>query len=197
MKNFTLGLNVVLAIAVAVLFYLHFSGKKKVIEASVDKTASANNFKVAYFDLDSLEANYEYMKDFIKETKKEEDDVRRQLQPYQDAYTKAIKEFREKSRSFTEEQLNQKQQEIMQLEKQLQAEQQEKSDIFKSKSSQKLLEIKKVVTDYIADFNKDKRFAYVFSVSADNSIFYYKDSAYNITKEIVNGLNDQYKKKKP
>lgn len=200
MKNFTLGLNIVLALAVAVLFYLHFSSKKPVPGAnpSANKGLPAentNSFKIAYFDLDTLESNYEGMKEFIKQTKEEEDRLRKELVPYQDDYARAVKEYKEKLKTYTEEQMYQKQQEIAGLEKRLQAEQQTRSDALRLSSNQKLVELKKKVTDFIAEYNADKRFAFVFSISPDNNIFYYKDSVYNITHDVVKGLNEQHKKK--
>jgi outer membrane protein len=200
MKNFTLGLNIVLALAVAVLFYLHFSSKQVVAVAnpSTDKTgtpAASNSFKIAYFDLDTLENNYEGMKEFIKQTKEEEDRLRKELVPYQDDYAKAVKEYREKLKTYTEEQVYQKREEIAGLEKRLQAEQQTRSDALRLSSNQKLVELKKKVTDFVAEYNADKKYAFVFSVSPDNNIFYYKDSVYNITKDVVKGLNEQHKKK--
>jgi outer membrane protein len=200
MKNFTLGLNIVLAFAVAVLFYLHFSSKKSV--AATNPTSNngvpagaSSSFKIAYFDLDTLEHNYEGMKEFIKQTKQENEKLQKDLMPFQEEYTKALKEYREKLKTYTDEQRYQKEQEILGLEKRFQAEQQSRSDELRLNNNQKLIELKKKVTDFIADYNADKKYAFVFSVSPDNNIFYYKDSVYNITNDVVKGLNEQHKKK--
>ena len=61
MKNATLGFNIVLALAVSVLFYLHFSSKKSATAVANINTAVADGkFKIAYFEMDSLENHYEY-----------------------------------------------------------------------------------------------------------------------------------------
>jgi outer membrane protein len=58
----------------------------------------------------------------------------------------------------------------------------------------KNLEIKKMIGNFIKDFNKTRNFSFI--VTDDTGLFYYKDSAYNITSEVVKGLNEQYKTKK-
>ena len=65
MKNFTIGLNVVLVIAVAVLFYLHFSSGSKdgKLSAAGTKDVPQGDFKIAYFEIDSIEAHFDYYKE--------------------------------------------------------------------------------------------------------------------------------------
>ena len=65
MKQISTYLNIVLSIAVAVLFYLHFSEKKK--QGSNTKPTENKAVKVAYFELDSIQNNYGYFKDVVEE----------------------------------------------------------------------------------------------------------------------------------
>ena len=61
MKNLPLILNVVLLVAVGVLYYLHFAPKKS---ASSDTTSSFDigELKLAYINSDSVLSKYEYLK---------------------------------------------------------------------------------------------------------------------------------------
>jgi outer membrane protein len=52
--------------------------------------------------------------------------------------------------------------------------------------------VKKKIEAFILKYNKDKQFAYVISSNPD--LMYYKDTAYDITEDIVKGLNAEYKK---
>ena len=65
MKNFITGLSVATAIGVAVLFYLHFSSAKSVstVAGSSAVSAGAGGFKIAYFESDSIQNNFEYFKE--------------------------------------------------------------------------------------------------------------------------------------
>jgi len=52
----------------------------------------------------------------------------------------------------------------------------------------------KKIMEYLKEFNKDKGFNYIIADQAN--VFYYKDSLYNITQELVKGLNSQYELEK-
>jgi len=55
-------------------------------------------------------------------------------------------------------------------------------------------DIRKKIEDYLKEYNKTKGFNYIISYEA-NSFIYIRDTAYNITDDLVNGLNAEYKKK--
>ena len=64
MKNLSIGLNVVLIIAVAVLYFFQFSDKpivdeKKAAEDTV-QTATADEYPVAYVNIDTLISEYDF-----------------------------------------------------------------------------------------------------------------------------------------
>ena len=47
------------------------------------------------------------------------------------------------------------------------------------------------VHNYLRDYNKDKKYAIILAKSGDNIL--YADPAYNITNEVVKGMNQAYK----
>ena len=49
------------------------------------------------------------------------------------------------------------------------------------------------IANYLARYNKDKKYSIIFSKSGDNLL--YADKAYDITKEVISGLNKAYKGK--
>jgi outer membrane protein len=56
--------------------------------------------------------------------------------------------------------------------------------------------LKKNIDDYLITYNKEKAYSYIFSYSSGLNVLFYKDSATNITDEIVAGLNAEYNKTK-
>ena len=64
----------------------------------------------------------------------------------------------------------------------------------KDESLKKMQQIKMKIEDFLKLYNKDKNYAYILSSSSN--IIYYKDSTYNITTELISGLNEAYKKNK-
>ena len=59
--------------------------------------------------------------------------------------------------------------------------------------SQSQKKVRERVESYLKEYNKDKNYSYIFSDFPE--AIYYKDTLYNITNEIIKGLNESYKKK--
>ncbi len=55
-------------------------------------------------------------------------------------------------------------------------------------------DIKKKIENFLKDYNKDKTYSYIFAYEP-SSFMYYKDTVYNITTDLIQGLNAGYKKK--
>ncbi len=196
MKNLTLVLNIVLSIAVAILFYLHFSTCKKCTASSTSSgiTKQGGGFKIAYFEMDSLQSNFDYYKEIAKELGSSEQRKRSDLAAKKDAYVAKVKEYQSKGQSMSQTELAKAQQDIAQREKDYQQDEQAKSQEMQEESFKKLQDVKKKIEDYLKEYNKDKTYSFIISNSAD--LLYYKDSAYNITNDLIKGLNEQYKNKK-
>lgn len=196
MKNFTLGLNIVLTIAVAVLFYLHFSTCKKCTPTANANAVQKSNsgFKIAYFEMDSLQNNFDYYKLVAKELGNSEQQKRNDLASKKDAYVAKVKEYQSKGQSMSQADMAKAQQDIAQREREYQQDEQAKSQEMQEESFKKLQDVKKKIEAYLKEYNKDKTYSFIISNSAD--LLYYKDSAYNITNDLIKGLNEQYKNKK-
>jgi outer membrane protein len=82
----------------------------------------------------------------------------------------------------------------MDLDKNLKNKRQMMEQEIQDESFKKLQDVNKRIEDYLKGYNKDKGYAYIFSNVPD--MMYYKDTVYNITADIVKGLNEQYKQKK-
>ncbi len=55
--------------------------------------------------------------------------------------------------------------------------------------------IRKKIEEFLRDYNKQKNYSYIIEYDP-NSFIYTKDTVYNITSELVDGLNSAYKKTK-
>jgi outer membrane protein len=58
----------------------------------------------------------------------------------------------------------------------------------------KMRDVKSRIEDYLKEYNAQKGYSYI--VAYEPGLFYYKDTAYNITPDIIKGLNQRYIKKK-
>ncbi len=194
MKNGLLALNGVLVIAVVVLFVLHFnSGKKLQATAAITSPATNNEFKIAYFEMDSIENNYEYFKEIRSQLRVKEQRENANLEEIKNAYAKKFQDYNQRAAGMQPQERQAAEQELMKLEEMYKNKQQMAGDEIQSESFRKLQEIKKRIEDFLKVYNKDKGFAYIFASSPD--MMYFRDSVYNITGDVLKGLNAQYKKK--
>ncbi len=76
MKQLSTILSVLALVVSGVVAFSYFSGKqpaKTGIPVAANSAATTKEFKIAYFDIDSLETNYEYFKDQLAIFKKKEE----------------------------------------------------------------------------------------------------------------------------
>lgn len=194
-RNVLLALNVVLLILVGVLFYLHFSSSKQIAPAAtkVMASASAGPFKIAYFEMDSIENNYQYLKDVKGELKAKENQLTGQLTSLKNKYMDKVKKYQQEAQTMTQEKQGAVQQELMQEQKMIQNKEQAMGGDLQDESFKKMQVVNKTIEDFLKEFNKDKGYAYI--LAHQPGTIYYKDSTYDITSEMLKGLNAGYKKK--
>ena len=194
MKNINTILNFILAIAVVILFYLHFSSHKKTIAAVAAKPSCAKGCTIAYFEMDSIQAHFNYYKLIIDELSKKEQDARNALALKKNANISKLKEYQGKGSAMSQDQMVAARQDMEKRESDYQFQEQSEASKLSGETRDKLLDVKKKIEDYLKEYNKEKVYSFILSNSSD--LIYYKDSAYNITSDIVKGLNEMYKAKK-
>lgn len=195
-RNFLLAFNVVLLILVGVLFYLHFSSssnKSTPAPAKVMNAAPAGAFKIAYFDMDSVEKNYEYLKDVKNELKAKENQLTGQLNAMKDRYMSKVNKFQQEAQTMTQERQGAMQQDLLQEQKVIQNKEQALGLELQDESFKRLQKVNKTIEDFLEEFNRDKGYAYILAYQTGT--IYYKDSRYDITEPLLKGLNENYKKK--
>lgn len=201
MKQFSPVLNIILLVAVAVLYFLHFfAGKKPAAAAkstgTVANVATAGNTPlVAYVDMDSLNNSVPY----IKEKKKELEAEQRQIQSeYESSYRQMEadkNEFLKRGNAITPQEAEEFQGKLMQRQQQVEAKKQSMGQGLASRGSTIMEDIQNKLKEFLAEYNKDKKFAYIFATGTGLDYLLYKDDALDITDDIVKGLNEKMSKK--
>jgi outer membrane protein len=200
MKNISLILNLILATAVAVLFYLHFQLKKSCLansnpnEIQIEAPEGHIVPTIYYINTDSLWKNYEYVKNEIEQLEKEKSKAESQIEAKARQLENDVMDYQQKVQSGMismddarkkEAELMDRQQKLYELREQLAA------DLL-TKEQNKNDMLQKVITDYIKRYNANKNFSYVLGYSQGGGILFANDSL-DITKEILEGLNAEYK----
>ncbi len=194
MRNISTILSI-LAIVLIAAFAFWFSSKVNQLKRSVadSEKKSGASFKVAYFDIDSLEAHYDYFKDVLEKVKAKENAMNDTLNRMERGYQRRIAEWQKKGTSMTQAESEQAQQEYAQMQQTYQARKQSlQEELFKHNEDLKS-DVKKNIENFLKEYNRQKNYSFIFAYES-NSFIYYKDTAYNITQDLIDGLNSTYKK---
>lgn len=202
MKNILLPLNILLAIAVAVLFFLHFSkgsGGVSVAKSPVsgDSMPSPSSLKIAYVDLDSIQEKYEYYKEKMNEFERKKENADRDLNS---AFQKIENErvaFVQKGQSITQVEAENFQREYTRKMQNLENQKRNLENSIQNEGVKTMEELKKKINEFLAEYNESRDYSYIFSYSSNVNMLFYKDTALNITNEVIQGLNEAYNKTKP
>ena len=200
MKNGLLILNIILTIAVGYLLYAQLSSKKA--ESSVtkpvvkDPSASNNSFRIAYFEMDSVEANFSMVKDVKAELSKKEESINTELDKMDKSYRDKVNGYQQKAKaqSMTQVQSEMATQDLMATQEQLKNQKQALDQEYNDFMMRRMKDVKTKIEEFLKEYNKTKNYSYI--VSYEQGLFYYKDTAYNITSDVIRGLNEMYKSKK-
>ena len=191
-----LALNIILLIAVAVLYYLHFSIKKNPVSelSSTVKASSTDNktFKIAYFEMDSVENSFEMVKDVKSELNKKQQAMSFDLQRLDKQLRDKADEYNTKAANMTQIQSESANNDMLQRRKNLDLQKQKYDQEYEDLYMRRMRDVKLKIEGFLNDYNKSGAYAYIFSY--EPSFFYYRDTAYNITRDVVRGLNQLYKK---
>ena len=180
-----------------VLFYTVYHKPQPapvVASGSNGSQPTVNNFRMAYFNLDSLEAHYQYFKDVLNQVKGKENEMNAELSGMEKNYQKKITEWQKKGSTMSQTESEQAQQEYAQMQQNYQMRKQSLQESLLKHNEDLKSDIRKKIEDYLKEYNKDKGYNYIISYEA-NSFIYYRDTVNNITNDLVSGLNAEYKKK--
>ena len=197
MKQLSLILSIVAIALAGILLFLQLKEdktvKQPVTTASPVNAAGVTTFKIAYFVLDSLQSNYQYFQDALNVLKGKEEAMNTELASLEKSYQKKIQEWQQKGTSMSQAESEAANRDYQQMQQNFQARKEQLEQNMKDQLMQSQKKVRERVEAYLKEYNKDKNFAYIFSDFPD--AIYYKDTIYNITNEIIKGLNETYKKK--
>ncbi|MDD5186363.1 MAG: OmpH family outer membrane protein [Paludibacter sp.] len=200
MKNLSLIINAILAVAVIILFVLVLnikstSSNKQVI--TKEGVVTTGKLPIAYINIDSLLLNYQFAKDANELLIKKQEDSRltvntkaRELQTEMGEFQRKLDNNAFLSRERAEQEqgrLQKKQQDLQALDAKLS---QQLGQIQQKMSEQ----LRDTITKFIKEYNKDNRYQMIISnTSSDNILYAAKE--YNITAEVTKILNERCAKK--
>lgn len=193
MKNLSLALNIVLLVAVGVLYYLHFSPK-----GSQSATGSANTgaaASIAYINADSVVKYYDFLKDnkivIEEKTKKMDSDFRNRAESLQSEITA----YQRNASTLTIGQARALEEDLTKKQQNLQLYQQSLNQELATEEAKLNKELYERITNFLKTYSKDKGIQVVFKFDTTSDVLYGGD-ALDITSDVMKGLNETYKAEK-
>ncbi|WP_455674240.1 OmpH family outer membrane protein [Phocaeicola sp.] len=199
MKRTNFILNGFLALA-TVLVFAQCTDKNN--NASTTSTAApaaagaagSSNMKIAYVEIDSLLTKYNFWNDLNEMMIKKEENIRTTLNEKAKKLDAEAKEFQRKYENngfASPERAQQEYQRIQKQQQDLGALQQKLSDELASENQKNSLQLRDSINSFLKMYNKDKGYDLIISNTGFDNLLY-ANPAYNITQEIISGLNARY-----
>ena len=194
MKNLSLIINAALAIAVAILFYLHFaSPASSNTEVTVNTDGASVNENIAYVNSDSLLNNFSFYKTLKTSAEAKRAKVEKDLVAKKTAFQQEVGLYQQNApgmtdlqRQTTEQRLGKKQQDLALYE-------QKQSELILKEEEKATDELYKKISDYLKVYSKEKGLKVVLAFTKGSGILYANDKL-DITSDVIKGLNKEYSK---
>ena len=189
MKNISLVINGVLLVAVGVLYFLHFSGKKG---SSVPSVSAPSDLKIAYIKSDTVLKYYDYFKEMknILEAKgkKLDQDLQNRGQSLQNeisSYQRNISNLTIGQAKALEEDLGKKQQNFRMYQQSLEQE--------LVNDQNKLTEaLYGRITAFLKKYADGSGLQVVFKFDQSSDVLF-GGPGLDVSQDVIKGLNDDYK----
>ena len=149
--------------------------------------------KIAYVEVDSIMTQYNFCKEYSKILEQKGNNIQKTLANKQQALQAAAANFQQKvqQNAYTREQAEAIQAGLQKQSNDLQALNQRLSGEFQTETEKYNKALHDSLQNYLAIYNKDKKYSSILSKAGDNLL--YADKAFDITNDVVAGLNKAYK----
>jgi outer membrane protein len=190
MKKYVFG-----ALALAAVMASCNNASPKMDEKPEKATAAAaGGMKIAYVEVDSLMTQYDFAKDYSLSLQKKSNNARNTLTQKGNQLQAAMANFQQKLQSNgfqSREQaasvqagIERQQRDLQELQSRLEGELANETQKFNAA-------LRDSLNSFLVAYNKDKKYDIIMSKAGDNLL--YADKRYDITNDVINGLNKRYK----
>lgn len=197
MKRINCLINGFAALAIIVLFS-QCAGKTDTQTATTAGEAAAatasGDLKIAYVEVDTLLSKYNFCIDLNEAMMKKEENIRMTLNQKAAALDKEQKEFQKKYENnafISPERAQQEYNRLMKMQQDLQALQNNLSNQLATENQKNSLQLRDSINVFLKEYNKTKGYNLILSNTGFDNLLY-ADSSFNITQEIIDGLNGRY-----
>ena len=195
MKKTNFILNGFLALAIGLMF-AQCAGNNNASTTSAPAAGAtgSSNMKIAFVEIDSLLTKYNFWNDLSEQMLKKEENIRTTLNEKGKKLEAEAREFERKIQNngfASRERAEQEQARLMKQQQELQDLQQKLANDLAAENQKNSLELRDSINSFLKVYNQTKGYDLIISNTAFDNLLY-GNPAYNITNEIVEGLNARY-----
>ncbi len=186
--------TVLLAIAVMALASCN-NEASKVEEKSANQTAPTE-LKIAYVEVDSIMTQYTFCKEQSELLEKKSQNIQNTLNQKGQSLQAAAMKFQQdvQNNKYTQQQAEAVQASLQKQQGDLQNLQQRLGAEFQAETEKFNVALRDSLNHYLAQYNKAKKYTLILTKQGDNIL--YADKSYDITNDVIAGLNKAYKPSK-
>ncbi|MFA6726684.1 MAG: OmpH family outer membrane protein [Prevotella sp.] len=191
MKKNILGTLAV--VAIAALGMTSCNKQQPQVEPESETSKAPASLKVAYVEVDSIMTQYTFAKQFSQLLQKKSVNIQNTINARGQQLQAAAANFQQKvqQNAYTRDQAQAIQEGLQRQQADLQSLQQRLGSEFQAEQSKYNKALHDSIAHYLTIYNKDKKYSIIFSKSGDNLL--YANKSYDITNEVIAGLNKAYK----
>lgn len=198
MKIANIVINVILGAAVVVLFVFHFSGNEKKATgddaASADLAGNPEDVSIAYFNMDSVMAQWDLYYDYQQELTQRQTELESDFAGRTETFYQSVQDAQYKIQKglVTRTEAEQLQQQLQTEEQNLQMLQNQYAGQIQEEGMVKNRQMLDMIETYVAELSEAQGYSYVYSYSFGGNLIY-GAKPFDITTKVVEGLNARYK----
>lgn len=156
-------------------------------------TPVSSEMKIAFVEVDSIMTQYTFSKEYQEILQKKAQNIQNTLAGKQQSLEAAAAKLQQdyQANALTQDQAQARQAAIQKQSNDLQALNQRLSTEFQTETDKFNKALRDSIQNYLKVYNQDKHYSLILTKAGDNIL--YADKAYDITNEIIAGLNKAYK----
>lgn len=163
------------------------------LDAAEDDTRPGS--RMAYINIDTLDANYQYLQDKQKQLARERQRVEQRVQDKMAQAEQRYQQLMQRAQTMTREEAQAAQRELQNLQADVQEFQQRQYDELTKKEMSAQDALKKNLKAYLDSVNADNRYDFILSYGTGSGVLLADDSL-EITQRVLRGLNQKYEREK-
>jgi len=182
------------ALTLAAMMVSCNNASPKMDEQPAAGDATATGLKIAYVEVDSLMTQYDFAKDYSVTLQKKSNNARNTLTQKGNTLQAAVNNFQQKlnNNGFTSrEQAASQQAAIERQQRDLQELQARLENELANETAKFNETLRDSLQSFLKDYNKEKQFSLILTKQGDNILL--ADKKFDITQDVINGLNKRYK----